>query len=306
MGFAGKLRKAIAISRPIFWIGPMLAYRLGLFFAGIDRGPFEIVEMLLFTFPYAFIIYGLNDLFDMECDTPNPRKGGMWGAKLTKKDAPWVKKLILVFSAAIVLTALLTLNPLHIFLAFLALAVPYIYSAPPFRVKSRPMLDSLLSSAYGFGPFLFAYSLSGELFLSPYLFLFSLSFSGLHALATIMDVEYDRKAGINTFAVALGTRAPALFSLGVSIMGLILIWPYFSHSYLVSFGILLAVALSTWLTLFPTPKNARIEFNFIFAFVFFWIFYFFIKYVILGAWFADYSEMEFQTMLPELMKYIKS
>lgn len=294
-----KLRKAISISRPIFWLGPPAIYRLGLILAGIDRGPIEIVEMLLLSFPLSFIIYGLNDLHDIEVDKDNPRKGGIWGAKLSPEDAPWVKQLIIFFSALIILAALSTLNPLHILLSFFAIAIPYAYSTPPIRLKSRPILDSLVCIFYGVGPLLYAYSLSGSLFLNPYIFSLSLGFSGLHAIATIMDVEEDRKTGERTFAAAFGTRLPALFALLICLLNLTLTWGY---SFAFSSSVAFAAFLSLWVAVFPTPENARTEFKLLFAYTFLWIGYFFIKYILLGAWFADYSEMEFHTVLPELIK----
>ena len=298
-----KLKKAISISRPVFWLGPMLVYRAGLFMAGIPRGPFEAVEMLLLTFPFAFIVYGLNDLYDIEVDKSSPRKGGMWGARLEKKDIPWVKSLVILFSLAIILTSALSLQPLHFAFSFLMVAVPYLYSAPPFRFKARPFWDSFLSGGYGVGPFMFAYTLSGDFF--PYLELFVVSagFSAIHAIATIMDYKEDKKAGITTFAVGYGPRAPALMVVLICLVNFILSWGF---SYLLSAGIALAGILSAWLAFRPTPENAKTVFKVLLAFTFFWIFYFFLKYFVLGAWFADYSEMEFYTMLPELMKYVKS
>lgn len=298
----GKLRKAISISRPVFWIAPMLVYRAGLFMAGIPLGPLEKIEMLLLTFPFAFIIYGLNDIYDIEVDRASPRKGGLWGAKLEKKDIPWVKSLILLFSIAIILTSALSFQPLHFAFSFLMIAVPYLYSAPPFRFKSRPFWDSFLSGGYGVGPFMFAYTISGEFFPYAELFVVSAGFSAIHAIATIMDYNEDKKAGINTFAVGYGPRAPALLVVLICLVNFILSWGY---SYLFSAGIALAGILSAWLVFRPTPKNAKTAFKILIGFVFFWMFYFFLKYLVLGAWFADYSEMEFQTALPEILKYIR-
>ncbi|MBD3398422.1 hypothetical protein GF412_04325 [Candidatus Micrarchaeota archaeon] len=297
-----KLKKAISISRPVFWLGPMLVYLAGLFMAGIPRGPLETAEMLLLTFPFAFIIYGLNDLFDIEVDKSSPRKGGLWGARLEKRDIPWVKSLIMLFSLAIILVSALSFQPLHFAFSFLMIAVPYMYSAPPFRFKARPFWDSFLSGGYGVGPFMFAYTLSGEFFPYAELFVVSAGFSAIHSIATIMDYKEDKKAGITTFAVGYGPRAPALLVVLICLVNFVLSWGY---SYLLSAGIALGGILSIWLAFRPTPKNAKTVFKILLAFAFFWIFYFFIKYFILGAWFADYSEMEFRTILPELLNYVR-
>jgi len=302
MSFREKLKKAISISRPVFWLAPMLIYRIGLFMAGIKPGPYEDIEMLLLTFPFSFIIYGLNDLFDIEVDKQSPRKGGIWGAKLEPEDIPWVKNLIIVFSLLIILVAALSFNWLHFAFSFLMIAVPYMYSAPPFRFKARPFWDSFLSGGYGIGPFMFAYTLSGEFF--PYLEIFVVAsgFSAIHAIATIMDYVEDKKQGITTFAVGCGPWAPAFLAMIICLCNLVFSLGY---SYLLTAGLLLATLLCAWLFVRPTPKNAKTVFKVLIAFAFFWLFYFLIKYFVLGAWFADYSEMEFQTVLPKLMEYVK-
>ena len=302
MRFVEKLKKAISISRPVFWLAPMLIYRAGLFMAGITPGLYEDIEMLLLTFPFSFIIYGLNDLFDIGVDKESPRKGGIWGAKLERRDIPWVKNWAIIFSLLIIVVAALSFNWVHFGFSFLMIAVPYIYSAPPFRFKARPFWDSFLSGGYGIGPFMFAYTLSGWFF--PYLeiFVVAAGFSAIHAVATIMDYEEDKKHGITTFAVGMGPQMPALLATLICVCNLAFTWGY---SYIVSAGLLLATVLCAWLSAYPTPKNAKTVFKVLIAFAFFWLFYFLLKYFVLGAWFADYSEMEFQTALPKLMEYVK-
>ncbi|MEM4272317.1 MAG: UbiA family prenyltransferase, partial [Candidatus Bilamarchaeaceae archaeon] len=295
-----KIQRAISISRPVFWLGPPLFYRVGLFIAGIPVGPLEAFEMLLLSFPFSFIIYGLNDLYDIEVDSRNPRKGGIWGAKLLKEDIPWVKSLIVFFSLLLLLTAFLSFNPVHFGFSFLMLAVPYIYSAPPFCFKSRPFWDSFLSGGYGVGPFLYGYSLSEGLLLNLEIFLFSSVFSGIHGIATIMDYEYDKKNGINTFAVGLGPRAPAFLMWGICCVNFLFLWKY---SIMIAGGLVFCGLLSAWLFLFPKPENAKLVFKLLFLYVFAWGAYFFTKYVILGI--HDFSEMEFQTLLPEILKHVR-
>jgi hypothetical protein len=67
-------------------------------------------------------------------------------------------------------------------------------------------------------------------------------------------------------------------------------------------GLVFCGLLSAWLFFFPKPENARLVFKLLFLYVFLWGAYFFIKYIFLQI--HDYSEMEFQTLLPQIMKYI--
>lgn len=74
MNFLQKLTKAFWVSRPLFWIGPFAAYKAGLWAAGLNTGSFEWLELFLLAFPLSLVIYGLNDIYDIEYDKKNPRK----------------------------------------------------------------------------------------------------------------------------------------------------------------------------------------------------------------------------------------
>jgi len=288
-----KIKKAISISRPLFWLAPAAAYAAGIIFGGTMRGPFETWEIILLTFPLGFVLYGLNDIYDFESDRKNPRKGGLWGVKLEEKDIPWVKKTAFAFMGLMLITALSTFNPMHIAFAIAGLLLVYFYSAPPIRLKSIPIVDSLANGGYLYICFGLGCSLSGSLlFLHPYVILATLCISGIHAITTIMDYDSDRKAGEKTFATVFGPRAPAAFS---SIIFIIALFAFLNSGYesliaLIVLGI--AVLLSLFVLVFPKPKNAKLAFKLLIIIALLIAYFYFFKYIILGQWFGDFSEQE--------------
>ena len=104
MDFFQKLTKAFWISRPLYWIGPVAAYKAGLCAAGLQTGPFEWLELFLLAFPLSLFIYGLNDIYDIKYDQKNPRKEKpVWGARISEKDIPWLKNWCYISAAALLM-----------------------------------------------------------------------------------------------------------------------------------------------------------------------------------------------------------
>ena len=288
-----KIKKAISISRPIFWLAPPTAYALGIVLGGTMRGPFENWEILLLSFPLSFFLYAINDIYDLKADKENPRKGGMWGVKLEEKDVPWVRKTAFFFAALIIGTALLTLNPLHIFFGVFGILLCYFYSAPPLRLKSIPVIDSLVNGGYGYIAFAFGCSLSGStIFLHPYVILGTLCISAIHAITTIMDMDSDKRIGERTFATAYGPRAPALFAFVIFVISAFVFLNSGYQSFLGLITISIASFLAGFVVILPKPENARLAFKILIAFALVVAYFYFFKYIILGEWFADFSEQE--------------
>ncbi len=274
-----KMKKFIAISRPIYWIGPPVAYALGLYVNSAQIGLVEVVELFFLSAPLAFLIYGINDIYDIETDAINPRKGGMWGVVLKKNDIKWVMNLCFVIAVSMLLIAYSTLNILHAAVMSIGVAWPIAYSMPPFRLKTRPVIDSIVNAGYGYFPFSLACSLVGSLlFLDYRIIAFSLCFSGVHALATIMDMEEDRRTGQTTFSTVLGPRAAALFALAIFLFNLTFLPAIsLSISACTAFAALLAIYIFIW----PTPENARTIFKLMIVCFFVWLAYFIVNHIIL-------------------------
>lgn len=196
------------LSRPRFWFylaGPLI---VGVVYAASTPAdvlhPLTIALFLYFLLPANVFLYGVNDIFDADIDTENPKKAadgrevryggdrvvsGVVGASaiLGLLFVPWIP-----FEAAGALVG------------FLALGLAY--SAPPVRFKTTPLLDSLSNGLYIL-PALVGYgAVSGGLPPLPAIIGGWLWAMAMHTFSAIPDIEPDRTAGIRTTATVLGER----------------------------------------------------------------------------------------------------
>jgi len=206
-----KLLFLIQVSRPIIWPILPLVYALGLNQSHVEVKAAAIVQMILLTFPMNLVGCGLNDIYDYESDRRSARRRAVWGAIVRQEDRPLVMGAALSMVPLIVLGACLTRNWINIIATVLLIAVAWMYSAPPLRLKERPPLDSLSNGlGYFLLPFVMGFSLNASLRdMLPRYYLLALCVCGIHAVATAADDEADRAAGHRTFAVAFGRRAAA-------------------------------------------------------------------------------------------------
>ncbi len=305
MDFLQKLTKAFWISRPLFWIGPFAIYKAGLWAAGLPTGPFQWLELFLIAFPLSLVIYGLNDIYDIEYDKKNPRKATpVWGARISKEDIPWLKNWCYASMCLMLAAALSTMNPLHIIFAAGGICVAYAYSVPPFRLKERPVLDSLAATGYGFFSFGLAYTLSGSAdFVDWRFLLLCFNLSAFHAISTVMDIDEDKKVGLKTFATQFGGRAAALFATAIFLLNLALVYSYSyvapSIALVGEASLLLAISLSLFLAAFPTSKNGKLVFKILIFYGMAWGYFLIIYYFLNGRHFL---QNEFVNAIPQLLR----
>ncbi|MFB6220602.1 MAG: prenyltransferase [Halolamina sp.] len=201
------LRYLLTLSRPRFWLytgGPVVvavAYAAasveGLF------SPLSVVLAAYFLVPANVYLYGVNDRFDREIDTGNPKKD-------EGREARWrgdARVTAVVALCGLAGAGLFTLTP--------QVAWPYLagffllatgYSAPPLRFKARPLFDSLSNGLYLL-PGAAAYAAIAGAH-PPALALVGgwLWTMGMHTYSAIPDIDPDRAAGIETTATVLGER----------------------------------------------------------------------------------------------------
>ena len=199
----------------MFWIIFPLGYCIGLFLGGIKPNLFHIIQMFTLSFPACFVMFGINDIYDINSDKLNSRKKDkFYGIVIEESEIKEIKNISLFFSFVIFLASLFSFNLINILLTILALIAVYIYSAPPLRIKGRPILDSIFNMLFLYLPFAMGYSLMGTLnFLNPQLIMFSLTGSAAHAIFAVGDMDSDKKAGIKTFATEYGHVIPLIFAI---------------------------------------------------------------------------------------------
>jgi 4-hydroxybenzoate polyprenyltransferase len=200
------LRTLLVRSRPRFWLylaGPVIVGAV--YGAGAPSELLTPLAILLFGYfllPANLFLYGLNDVFDAEIDRENPKKAGRETRYRGEASTRWA----VAISAAIGIALLALLPPGAIpwLVGFLVLGAAY--SAPPIRLKTRPLLDSVSNGLYVL-PGAAAYvTLAGTQ--PPVLAILGgwLWTMAMHTFSAIPDIEPDRRAEIRTTATVLGHR----------------------------------------------------------------------------------------------------
>lgn len=207
-----RIRALLVTSRPRFWL-----YLAGPVLVGISYGartPADLVTIstvLLFAyvlFPANLFLYGINDIFDRRIDLLNPKKtSGPERRYAGEKTVRWA-----TIGAGILGVPVLLIIPRESapwLLGFLVLAAAY--SAPPFRFKSTPFLDSLSNGLYVL-PGVAAYVTLAES-LPPVSILVGawLWTMAMHTFSAIPDIDPDRAAGIQTTATVFGRDGTSLY-----------------------------------------------------------------------------------------------
>ena len=205
-GLVDRLGYLLVLSRPRFWF-----YLAGPIVVGVAVGANTVDELFLptnfalfgyFLLPANVLLYGVNDIFDAEVDTENPKKDD--------KEVRWQGDPLV--TAAVVVCGLLGVGLLGLtppaawpwLVGFLILAVEY--SAPPLRFKTTPFLDSISNGLYilpGIAAYVVVAGAQPPLLAVAGAWLWTM---GMHTFSAIPDIEPDRAAGIRTTATALGER----------------------------------------------------------------------------------------------------
>ena len=194
----------LRLSRPRFWpylAGPVV---VGVAYAADGTGelfaPIAIALFAYFLLPANVFLYGVNDIFDADIDVENPKKEEKEVRYHGESLVP-----VLVVGSGLLGLAFVPFLPLVGgvgMLLFLCLALEY--SAPPFRFKTTPFLDSVSNGLYVL-PGVVAYTaLAGELPPVAAIGGAWLWAMGMHTFSAIPDIEPDREAGIETTATRLG------------------------------------------------------------------------------------------------------
>ncbi len=230
------------------WLGWIFSFGFGSIFLSLP--PPERFLVVFFAFSLATAsIFIWNQYFDRKEDQENAFKSNMPVA--SGRIAP---RTALIFSllltvSCLVLVILVDANLLSLFLIYLLLGTAY--SAPPFRLKSVPVVDFLVSGiGAGFLPFLMGLVLTGKissdissivLGVVPLM----LIHSGGHVIQAVGDYEADRKMGVQTFVVRYGKKK------GVVVAGLMFLLACFSPFIYSVFGLLSYRHLFMFFILFP-------------------------------------------------------
>ena len=138
-----QIRLIILLSRPLFLVGGVLVYALGV---GIARYLGAPIDWGIYIFGQAYVTVMqlsaqyLNEYFDAPADRENPNRtpfsggsGVIGEGKLTRETVMWaaLTTLTILASLTVVLISTVQMSPLLITLVILAFLGSFFYSAPP-------------------------------------------------------------------------------------------------------------------------------------------------------------------------------
>ncbi len=218
----------VRISRPRFWLYLFGTYLVGLAAGATSTSDFFRLDSILFglyfLLPANLLVYGINDIFDFETDRLNPKKAEyemLVRPESHRRLAIWTIVLNLPFLIAAFFIAPSALMPLA---AFLILSI--LYSAPPVRAKTIPIVDSLFNILYVF-PAAFAYQVLTRHFPPLTVMIAAGAWtSAMHAYSAIPDIDADRQAGLSTIATLLGKTGTLTFCFAMYVSAVVCAYQY--------------------------------------------------------------------------------
>lgn len=236
----------LKLSRPRFWLylaGPyLLGYTFAYAHAQTFITPLFAYSFFFFLIPANIFLYGVNDIFDSETDKINPKKKSKEQATLQTNVIKYQWSVFISLLCALPL--FLLQNIASNFFTVIFLLLSYYYSAPPLRFKKRPFIDSLSNILYGIPAFIGFMQLQANF---PHLHIVMITLlwtTAMHLYSAIPDIDYDKKAGIQTTAVFIGKRKSLwlCFLLWLCMATLsIFISPIFTLAFIYPFSMLLVI-----------------------------------------------------------------
>lgn len=195
----------VKVARPGFWLTSIWFYLLPVG----QRAAWESwtfwLGLLYVTFPLGLLIYGWNDIVDVENDSRNPRKDTfLFGARPTAAQLAALPRWIALVQLPFAIAFLLLLGPKSLPWWAAVVAATALYNWPRVGLKNWPVVDLLNQISYAL-----VFVLSSWLNATPQLPWFTFAFGALfamhsHLFGEIMDYDFDLAAGRRTTAGAFG------------------------------------------------------------------------------------------------------
>ncbi len=195
----------LQVCRPGLWTTTALFYLMPLGHSINFNSAKFWVGLVYVLIPLGFVLYGVNDIFDVEADRLNPRKGTyLFGSLGRREQLAALRWQIVALQIPFVAAFLIWIGAQSLlWFAVLLLAVA-LYNAPQIRLKARPPFDVLMQASY-----LLVFVLSSWVNGVPQLpwptFVSGALFAmHSHLFGEVMDIVPDRESGRTTTAVRIG------------------------------------------------------------------------------------------------------
>jgi 4-hydroxybenzoate polyprenyltransferase len=176
------------------------------------------------------VLYGVNDIFDIEADRLNPRKGTfLFGSLGRREQLAALRWQIAAMQIPFVAVFLVWIGA-RVFLWFAVLLLAAaLYNAPRIGFKTRPPFDVLMQVSY-----LLVFVLSSWLNGVPQLPWQTFAFGALfamhsHLFGEVMDIVPDRESARTTTAVRIGAARTKLLMAAFLSVEVALVTRYFHN-----------------------------------------------------------------------------
>ncbi len=241
----------LQVCRPGLWTTTALFYLMPLGRFVDFRSARFWVGLIYVLIPLGFVLYGVNDIFDVDADRWNPRKGTyLFGSLGQSEQLAALRWQIVAVQIPFVAAFLVWIGAQILVWFAVLLGAVWLYNVPRIGCKTRPPLDVLMQASY-----LLVFVLSSWVNEVPQLpwqtFVFGALFAmHSHLFGEVMDIAPDRAAGRTTTASRIGAvRTKLLIAafLGVEVA---LVANYFHDILIAGFlaaGALWFIADALWL-----------------------------------------------------------
>jgi len=234
------------------WLGYFLMATLGFV---ISKGfLFPLKDIIIFYATISLLLafaFSVNDCFDLKEDRLDKnKKNPIVSKKIELKRGLAFSLFLAAFGLALSMTF-----GLRVFLLFLVIALlAFSYSAPPFRMKGRPILDVLSHGLFA-GALIFFLPVvifENELTLSHYLIAFSLFYFSitLEFRNHIEDYKTDKEAGLRTTVCFLGKESSEQLLRRLALIYPLTLMPIFLINYQQRYFFLFLIFTLLFLVLF--------------------------------------------------------
>lgn len=225
------------IARPGFWPTTLWFYLLP--FSGRDMftNPAFWLGAVYISFPLGLLLYGWNDLSDVETDAANPRKDSwLFGGRPNVSMRRWLPYSIAAVQLPFLIAFVWMAGAKMI--AWFAAVIATNAAYNTFGFKRLPILDILNQAGY-----VLVFVLASWLCAVPQLntpaMIFSAVFAMIsHTFGQLMDIEPDRLAGRRSTAVIIGSRPAKFLLISMMLLEAWLAWNYFTGWYVALFMLL--------------------------------------------------------------------
>ncbi len=260
-----QLSAVAELLKPITWFPPMWAFACGVVASGMpvaDRWPVVVAGVILAGPMVCATSQAVNDWFDRHVDAinephrpiPSGRMPGRWGL------------YIAVLWTLLSLAMATTLGPWGFAAAVVGLALAWLYSAPPVRLKRNGWWGNLACAvsyeglAWITGAVVMALGALPDLRSILLALLYSLGAHGIMTLNDFKSVRGDQQMGIGSLPVRLGVDRAAQVASWVMavpqvvVIGLLLQWNQPFHALAIAALLVAQAGLMVWFCRKPVER----------------------------------------------------